>query len=142
MKIGNFFVKILLRSPLHGMIGRNTLLISYVGRKSGKSYTTPTNYSQEGKIVRIVSSRERVWWRNLCGGAYVTLRIRGENIHGRAEVFTDDDDVASKLNAYLQPSPKFAKYFNVRLDEKGLLNAEDINQTAKNRVVVEVKIEV
>jgi hypothetical protein len=141
MKTGNFFVKILLRSPLHGMISRNTLLISYTGRKSGKLFTTPTNYSQEGNTVRIVSFKNRVWWRNLLGGAPVNLQIRGENLRGQAEVIMDNDSVASGLYVYLQPIPEFAKYFDVSINENGMLNENDINQAAKSRVIVEVSID-
>lgn len=140
-KTGNFFVKILLRSPLHGMISKNTLLISYTGRKSGKPFTTPTNYSQEGNTVRIVSFKNRVWWRNILGGAPVTLHIRGENLRGRAEVIRDNDSVARGLKAYLQPIPEFAKYFDVSIDENGTLNENDLIRAAKCRVIVEVSIE-
>lgn len=140
-KTGNFFIKFLLRSPFHGVISRNTLLISYTGRKSGKSYTTPTNYSQDGMIVRIVSFRYRTWWRNLLGGAPVSLLIRGENIRGWAEVIMDNDSVTRGLKAYLQPIPKVAKYFDIILNENGTLNAEDIIQAAKKRVIVEVTLE-
>jgi hypothetical protein len=141
IRTGNFFVKILLRSSLHGIISRNTLLISYTGRKSGKSFTIPTNYSQEGNTVRIVSFKDRVWWRNLRGGAPVTLQIKGKSVLGRVEVFMDNASVANGLKAYLQTIPEFAKYFNVRIDDKGKPNEKDINQAAKYRVIVEVSIE-
>ena len=49
MKIGNTFIKLFLRSPLHRMMSKSTLLITFTGRKSGNKYTTPVNYSLEGK---------------------------------------------------------------------------------------------
>ena len=34
----------LLRSPLHGLVSKSIMLITYKGRKSSKEYTTPVNY--------------------------------------------------------------------------------------------------
>jgi hypothetical protein len=140
MKIGNFFTKFLLRSPFHGMMSSNTLLISFTGWKSGKAYTTPTNYNQEGDIVRIVSQRDRVWWRNLVGGAPVTLRIRGDDKYGTADAFTDNIRVAQGLEAFLQPNPQFAGYFSIGLDEHGNFKTDDIKKAAKTRVIVEISL--
>jgi hypothetical protein len=140
MKIGNFFMKFLLRSPFHRMISNNTLLISYKGRKSGKVYTTPTNYTQEGDIVRIISQRDRVWWRNLVGGAPVILRLRGENVKGSANAFTDDVRIAEGLTAFLRPNPRFAKYFSIGLNEQGNFKTEDVHEAAKTRVAVEITL--
>jgi deazaflavin-dependent oxidoreductase (nitroreductase family) len=123
------------------MLSKNTLILSYVGRKSGKSYSTPTNYSQDGNIIRIVSFKDRLWWRNLQGGVPVTLQFKGKSITGRAEVLSKEHSVAEGLKAYLRPMPDPARYFNVRFDEEGMPNVEDINQVAKKRVIVEVSIE-
>lgn len=54
----------LLRSPFHAFISGGILLLTYQGRKSGRQYSTPVNYSLEEDVYRVVSLRERVWWRN------------------------------------------------------------------------------
>jgi len=138
LKIGNFFMKLLLNSPLHGMMSSNTLLISYTGWKSGKTYTTPVNYTQDGDMVRIVSQRDRVWWRNLIGGAPVTLRLRGKDRYGTANAFTDDARLMQGFEAFLRPNPQLARYFGIRHDQHGILNKEDIVEASKSRVVVEI----
>lgn len=140
MKIGNFFIKFILNSSLHGIMSSNTLLITFNGRKSGKAYTTPTNYTQDGNIVRIISQRDRVWWRNLVGGAPVILRLRGENVKGRAEALTDDFHVVQGLEAFLQPKPQFARYFGIGLDDQGNFKIKDVHEAAKTRVVVEITL--
>ena len=40
----NPVVKVILRSPLHGLMSRNTILLEFKGRKSGKIYSTPVSY--------------------------------------------------------------------------------------------------
>jgi hypothetical protein len=42
----NRAMKLVLRSPAHGMIDKTVLLITFIGRKTGKTYTTPVSYSQ------------------------------------------------------------------------------------------------
>jgi len=41
MRVMNKFPALLLRSPLHALVSKSTLLITFTGRKSGKKYTTP-----------------------------------------------------------------------------------------------------
>jgi len=72
-KIYNPMMKALLRSPLHGMVSNGIMLITFHGRKSGKVHSTPVNYLREGNNITVFSRRDRVWWRNLRGGAEVTV---------------------------------------------------------------------
>ena len=63
----NPIIQWLLRSPLHLMVSKNMMLMTYTGRKSGKIYTTPMNYLAIGEAFYTISTRERRWWRNLRG---------------------------------------------------------------------------
>jgi hypothetical protein len=74
----------MLRSPLHSIVSKNMMLMTYTGRKSGKSYTTPMNYLEMNGGLYTNSYRDRAWWRNLRGGAEVTLRLIRE-LHGGAD---------------------------------------------------------
>jgi deazaflavin-dependent oxidoreductase (nitroreductase family) len=89
--LGNIFTKPLLRSPLHGLISRRILLITFTGHKSGRVYTTPTEYVQQGDTVTLFTQKSRIWWKNLRGGAPVTLRLRGRDVPGTANAFTQED---------------------------------------------------
>ena len=126
----------ILRSPLHGVLSKNTLLITYTGQKSGKTYTTPVNYVRFEDSLLITSYRRRTWWRNLRGGAPVTLRLQGKDLQATAEVYEDDENVAQYLATYLSKMPQVAKYFNVSLDERGEPNLVEVRQTAVERVIV------
>ena len=126
----------LLRSPLHFFVSKNMMLMTYTGRKSGKSYTTPMNYLEIGDVFYTISSRERVWWRNLRGGAQVTLRLEGKDIPAWAESIEEKDQVASNLLQYLKTAPQLARYMNVRINSDGLPNPEDVARLAQGKVVV------
>jgi hypothetical protein len=138
-RIGNVFIGGILRSPFHAMLSKNTLLLTFTGRASGKRYTTPVNYAPVGDELLIFSRRERTWWRNLRGGAPVVFRLQGRKATGWGVAFEDDAEVERGLMTYLQAAPNFAKFFEVGLDEDGLPNREDIARAAEPRVLVKVK---
>ena len=134
--MGNVFMGGILRSPLHALLSRNTLLITFKGRRSGKQYTTPVNYALVGDHIFVTSMKDRTWWRNLRGGAQVTLRLQGKKVSGWGEVI---EDVGSSLMAYLRASPNFARYFEVEVDSEGHLVEADVARAARPRVMVKIK---
>ena len=130
----------LLRSPLHFFVSKNMMLMTYTGRKSGKSYTTPMNYLEIGDVFYTISSRERVWWRNLRGGAQVTLRLEGKDMPAWAESIEDEAEVAKDLSLCLEKAPQLARYMKVGIDVDGSPNAEDVARLAQERVMVSTKL--
>ena len=140
MKIVNFFMKTIIRSPLHGIISKGILLITYLGWKSGNFYTVPVQYVQDGDTVWLSSTKDRVWWRNMVGGAAVTLRLQGKDVKGKADAYEDDRKVEDGLTAIFKADPNFAKYFKVSLDENGQPNPAELAETVKTNVVVEIKL--
>jgi hypothetical protein len=55
----NSIMAFILRSPLHGLLSGSTMLITYTGRKSGKSITLPTNWVRDENTVFVTSLRAR-----------------------------------------------------------------------------------
>lgn len=98
-KLNNPFMKWLLRSPLHGIVSRSFMLITFTGRKSGRAYTTPVQYAQDGSTLYVVTSQGYTWWKNLRGGANVTLHVRGKALRGRAVTETDPQAVGALLGS-------------------------------------------
>ena len=83
---------LLLRSPLHRLASGCFALITYTGRQSGRQYTIPVLYRENGDEVTIgVGWPERkVWWRNLTGeGGPVRLVVRGRDLSGHAVATKD-----------------------------------------------------
>ena len=63
---------------------------SYIGRKSGRAFTFPISYAQNGLSLRLITRPQKTWWKNLGIGAPVTLWLRGEERTGQAEVVLED----------------------------------------------------
>ena len=133
-------MKSVLRSPFHGLVSKNIMLITFTGRKSGKVYSTPVNYVRDGDLITAFSQCNRTWWRNLRNGAQVTMRVKGRELKGIGESVEDKDAVAAGLLDYLRKVPTYAKYFQVTLDSDGQPNPEEVARVAQNRVIVRIKL--
>ena len=140
---GNGFIAWLLRSPLHGLLSGNTLLITVTGRKTGRPITTPVNYVRDGDRLWVISNRDRTWWRNLTGGAPVTVRVRGRDLRGVAEALLEPEVVAARLPTYLRGMPMAARALSVR-PAPGQADAwqpEGLARAAATRVLIEIRME-
>jgi len=134
-RIGNPFVALLLRSPLHAMLSKNMLLITVTGRKSGRKLTTPVGYVRAGDELLIVSSPDRTWWKNLRGGAAVKVHLEGRDLSGQGRVA----DVAESLIEMLQAAPQYQKYLKVSLTPDGQpLDPSALATAAQTRVMVKI----
>ncbi len=137
--IVNRTMKFVLRSPLHGIVDKQILLITFTGRKSGKTYTTPVSYSQSGDQVVIFTHAD--WWKNLRNGAPVTLHIHGRNLAGVAEPIAEDKQaVAAGLAEHLRKVRSDAKYYAVTFDEQGNPQSEAVEKAAQMAVMVRIRL--
>lgn len=82
--IVNPTMKALLRSPMHRLLSHAMMILIFNGRKSGKRYTIPVGYLQEGNKLYLFSHAN--WAKNFIGGAPVAIRLRGELVRGTARV--------------------------------------------------------
>ena len=136
----NPIMKSLLYSPLHGLVSKNVMSITFTGRKSGQTFTVPVNYVPDGNELLTVSLRGRTWWRNRRGGAPVTLRMQGRELKATAEVIEDGSAVATSLMALLKGAPGYARYLQVKSDPDGQPDFTDVCRAAQARVIVHTRL--
>jgi deazaflavin-dependent oxidoreductase (nitroreductase family) len=91
-RTANPIVRVVLSSPLHPLLSRRLALITIRGRRSGRPYTFPVGYRQDGDRVTVnVGWPERKrWWRNLYETDRVEMRIRGARRSGQAQAHGDE----------------------------------------------------
>ena len=134
--ISNFFMKTIVNSPLHPLLGSRFAVITFEGRKTGKLYSTPINVTRDGDAFTAVSLRNRNWWRNLRGGRQAELRVSGRQYTVRGEVSEDHGAVVDGLTRYFKQNPGYARYFGVRLAPNGEPVSEDLERAADERVMI------
>ena len=139
-KLDNPIVIWLLRSPLHSLMDKSTILVTITGRKSGKKYTFPVSFIPDGDMLLMISQREHTWWRNLRGGAQVTLFMHGRTLYARGETFTNTETVANKLLLFLRQFPRYRKLIHVKLDANGRPeNPEVFKRFVQDIVIVQMR---
>ncbi len=135
----NSAMKFVLRSPVHGMVSKTVLLVTFTGRKSGKTYVTPVSYSQYDDQVYIFTHAD--WWKNLHSSTPVTLRIRGRELLGLPEpIAKDKQAVAAGLAEHLRKVPSDARYYGVTFDSQGNPRAEEVEKAAQTAVMIRVRL--
>lgn len=73
-------------------IRRNITLVTYTGRRSGRTFSMPVAYRRRGDEIEIVANmpETKTWWRNFVGdGAPVSLTLDGGERAGHAIAHRD-----------------------------------------------------
>lgn len=92
-----------------------TLLLDHVGRRSGRTFTTPLLYLEDGPDLVVVASQGGLpknpqWYPNLVAHPDTTVRLRGEGIRRvRARTATPDER-AELWPRLVELYADFAKY--------------------------------
>ncbi|NDJ33466.1 MAG: nitroreductase family deazaflavin-dependent oxidoreductase [Chloroflexi bacterium] len=89
-----------LRTPLHGVLSGSLMLIRFTGRKSGKTYTTPVGYMQDGDWLTVFT--HSTWWKNFEQEPQVDVLLRGDWRSGRAHAITDHTQMMTYVDAFIE----------------------------------------
>ena len=122
-----------------GIGSRTLMVLEFTGKETGRPYSFPVGYMQEGETLFCYSPFS--WWRNLRGGAPVTVVLRGRKLTGIANVNTDTNQIATGLDSYLRHNPGDAFFFRVKLDQNRRPNPDDIVKAARANVQIRIELE-
>lgn len=80
----------------HEWEGTVTLLLTTVGRRSGKEHTTPLIYQPEGDAYVVVASKGGAddhpeWYKNLQANPEVKVQVKGDKFTARARTATPEE---------------------------------------------------
>jgi len=73
--------------PFGRLVGRNVAIITYTGRRSGRTISTPVAYRRNGDELQIAANMPEAknWWRNFIGdGEPLSVRLNGVERVGHA----------------------------------------------------------
>lgn len=107
-KFVNPIMKLLLSSPLHGLMSRDLMILKFLGRKTGKRISVPVGYVRKDNHLIVFTFGK--WWRNLQNNTEVTLRMQGKDVKGKANIVSDLRAVADMINTVVDTrGPDMAK---------------------------------
>ncbi len=97
----NAGVVALTKLPVIGpLMGRGFVVITYTGRRSGKTFSTPVNYWRSGDelVIGVAMPDKKSWWRNFQGeGAPISLHLNGVDRTGHAVTQRDKGRVSVRV---------------------------------------------
>lgn len=127
MRAVNVPMRAVLGMPLPTPLGRNLMLVTYTGRKSGKTYRQPVSYVRDGDTL--ITPGGGRWKLNLADGRPVRIRLRGRDVTARPEIVSDQAEVERLIGVITSKSPNAARFIPIprlpdgRLDPDALGNA-------------------
>ena len=77
---------------LGAVLRRNVTVITYTGRRSGRTFSIPVSYRRRGDEIEVAANLPdaKTWWRNFTGeGGPVTLTLDGAEHDGHAVAHRD-----------------------------------------------------
>jgi hypothetical protein len=88
----------------------------------------------------MISRKEHTWWKNLRGGAHVTLFMQGHALKASGETFTDRETVTNKLLLFLQQFPRYQRLIHVKLDANNQPeNPEVFKRFVQDMIIVQMR---
>jgi deazaflavin-dependent oxidoreductase (nitroreductase family) len=130
------FMTWMLRSPFHVFMS-GILLITVTGRKTGRLISTPVNYVRDGDTLLVTSKVDRTWWKNLRGGAPITLRLNGRTYRAAATVIEDRSAVEQELLRFFRLTKRTIA--GIHLTPAGQpTKPEKFARVVQTRVIIEI----
>ncbi len=136
MRLGNVVMKRMLR----GKMGDSIMLITFTGRKSGKTFTTAIGYTREGNTLTAFT--DSPWQKNLIGGAPVTITIKGKEIKGHATPLSDQDQLMEYVKRHLQSGDLQApRRMGVSLPQGYLPTDDELRIILRDRMLISIELQ-
>jgi deazaflavin-dependent oxidoreductase (nitroreductase family) len=123
------------------LVGRSILLLTTLGRKSGKARVTPLAYEARGDTILVASARGSAadWLQNILANPQVSVRVGRRQLEAIAEVTTDAELIADYLERQFKRKPAL---FGAILRSEGLPakpSREDLVRFAPKRPMVTIR---
>lgn len=140
IKIGNTISGLVLKSPAHRLLSRNTLLITYSDRSTGERLSIPANYLDTEQEILILGQRKKMWWKNLHNGAPVTLTIHKKKIDTWAETIENPDGIMHLVQKHFQSVPAKASIIDQNKSVYLERNRIDLQAVAQQYILLRIKL--
>jgi len=142
LRRANRLIAALLRSPLHGLLSRDVLLLRYAGARSGRSYALPLSYVVlDGRTY--LCTRSSRWWRNLRSTPRVELRLRGQRVGASATVLDPaSDEALAGFRAFVEHNPRTGEVlYAVPRGAGDRAHEDDLAREVRRSVVVRLDLD-
>jgi hypothetical membrane protein len=121
MGVINVPMRVVLGLPFATPLAGRLMLVSLIGRKTGKHYRQPLSYVQEGDVLLTPGGGK--WKLNLREGEPVPIRLRGLNVLARPELVSDQDEIERLLVVMTAANPSVRSFVGIPKGANGRLDS-------------------
>ena len=127
MRVVNVPMRFVLGLPVATPLSRRLMLITFTGRKTGKTYRQPLSYVvHDGTLLTPGGGK---WKLNLRPGEPVRMRLRGRDVTARPEFISEPDEVERLLAVMAAANPRVRSFVAIPQGPDGRLDRDRL-QTA------------
>ena len=132
-RYSNPVVRSLLAGKAHSLMSRRLILVTFTGRRTGRSYTTPVSYVREGTKLLVPGGGG--WWKNL-GSGPVTVRLQGSWLSVTPQVISEPTELSEVLGRMMAANPALSVFTGIRRGPGGGPNPQDLERERRRGFVV------
>lgn len=122
MGILNVPMRVILRLPFQTPLSARLMLITFTGRKSGKTYRQPVSYVQQRNTLLTPGGGK--WKLNLRDGQIVPIRLRGRDVLARTELVQDLNEIERLLGVMTAANPGVRAFVGIPKGPDGRLDRD------------------
>jgi deazaflavin-dependent oxidoreductase (nitroreductase family) len=121
------------------MVSEMVMILKWTGRKSGKIYSTPVTYMEQGDTITCFTRAS--WWKNFKEKPHVKLRVRGQVLRGYATPVTEPEKVAQGAREFIkQKGLENIERIGVMLDTDREPTQQELIDAVRGRVMIRIDV--
>jgi len=132
--------KIILKSPLHGLLSDDLAVVSFPDPRTGKHLSFSVEYQKEKRFIRIICSRLETCWNKFIFGSPVEILIHGVSYHGWAELIEDPEEILKEWKAIFRHKPKIAEDFGIEGSDSEDFDFAGLPENLKNYSILRIDV--
>jgi hypothetical protein len=101
-------MRLLLRLPFRTPLNAKLMLLSFRGRKTGRSYLQPVSYVPDGDTLLTPAGGK--WKLNLTEGVPIRVWLRGRKTWARPEFVRDAEEIDRLLRPMMTGNPRITSF--------------------------------
>ena len=111
--------KIILESPLHGLLSEDHALVSFTDQLTGRRLSFSVPYQKEHRIIRVICPKGDNCWKKFIYGSPLMITIQGIQHQGWAEIIDNPEEARKEWCALITNRPELAVQYNIPTLETG-----------------------
>ena len=121
--------KIILESPLHGLLSEDLALISFTDHLTGKRLAFSVPYKKDHRIIRVICRKSDSCWKKFAYGSPLRITIQGEQFQGWAEIIDNPEEAIKEWRVLIKNKPELADQYGFLISAD---NEPDLEASLEN----------